>query len=65
MQREGAWYLMSHVIITLALIMVYAYTIHLGLPDQTLQNILLIMAGYWFGAMGMDKIKGKAVKKIE
>ena len=48
---------MAHVVITLCILGVYAVTLIKGAPDTTLQNLLLIIGGYWFGAMGQGMMK--------
>lgn len=50
---------MAHLLITLSILGVYAVTLYHGTPDTTLQNLLLIVGGYWFGAMGAGMLKGK------
>lgn len=53
----GVWLLLAHLLITLVLIGGYLYTVLTGAPDVTLQNIINIVVGYWFGALGADKMK--------
>lgn len=55
--KMGVLVLMSHLIITLAFIAVYTYTLFAGQEDDTLRTILTVIVGYWFGAMGKDAIK--------
>lgn len=55
--RMGVYVLMSHLIITLAIITVYAYTLISGNGDETLKTILTVIVGYWFGSMGANAIK--------
>lgn len=55
--RMGVYILMSHLIITITLILVYFYTLHTGQPDETLKTILTVIVGYWFGSMGVSAIK--------
>jgi hypothetical protein len=57
--RMGVLVLMSHLIITLAVIGIYAYTLHTGHGDETLKTILTVIVGYWFGSMGASAIRGK------
>lgn len=61
--RMGVLVLMSHLIITLAFIGVYAYTLFSGQEDDTLRTILTVIVGYWFGAMGKDAIRRPVVEK--
>jgi TctA family transporter len=56
--KMGVFVLMSHLLITLAIIGVYFYTLSTGHADETLKTVLTVIVGYWFGAVGMDKIKG-------
>lgn len=61
----GVLVLMSHLIITLALIGVYSYTLFIGQADETLKTIMTVVVGYWFGSMGMTAIKGTDKDKEE
>lgn len=66
--KMGVIVLMSHLIITLTFIGVYAYTLFNGQVDDTLRTIITVIVGYWFGAMGKDTIRrppqeGKDEKK--
>lgn len=48
--------LMSHLLITLAIIGGYLYSlIVLNAPDETLKIAIFTILGYWFGAIGMNK----------
>lgn len=53
LSKPGVIYLMAHLLITLAVITVYL-VIYLvtGESDQTLKMALVVIIGYWFGAMG-------------
>lgn len=55
--RLGVYILMAHLVITLAFIGVYAYTLVSGQEDDTLRTILTVIVGYWFGAMGKDMLR--------
>lgn len=55
--RMGVLILAAHLIITLAFIAVYTYTLFTGQDDDTLRTILTVIVGYWFGALGKDAIK--------
>jgi hypothetical protein len=57
--RMGVLVLMSHLVITLAVIGIYAYTLHTGNGDETLKTILTVIIGYWFGSMGANAIRSK------
>lgn len=63
LDRMGVLILMSHLLITLAFIGVYAYTLFSGQEDETLRTILTVIVGYWFGAMGNDAIKKRVVER--
>lgn len=55
--RMGVYVLMSHLIITLAILAIYAYTLYTGTGDETLKTILTVIVGYWFGSMGANAIR--------
>lgn len=55
--RMGVLVLMSHLLITLAMIALYAVFAWLGKPVTTIENMLLVIVGYWFGAMGTNAIR--------
>jgi hypothetical protein len=57
--RMGVLVLMSHLLITLAIIGVYFYTLHTGQGDETLKTVLTVIVGYWFGSMGATAIRSK------
>ena len=61
--KQEVLYLMSHLIITLAFIGVYLYTTMIGAPDETIKTVITVIVGYWFGAMGSDKVKNAFQKK--
>lgn len=63
--RMGVYVLMSHMVITLAVIGAYLYTFHKGQPDEALKTAITIIIGYWFGAMGSQAIRSKKVSKNE
>lgn len=54
--RMGVLILMSHLIITLAFIVIYAFAMFNGHADDTLRTILTVIVGYWFGAVGKEAI---------
>ena len=58
--KMGVYVLMSHLVITLAIIAVYCYTLITGQGDETLKTILTVIVGYWFGSMGINAIKTPA-----
>lgn len=55
--RMGVAILTSHLLITIAIIGVYAYTLVSGVGDETLKTILTVIIGYWFGSMGVNNIR--------
>ena len=61
--RMGLVIIMSHLIITLVVLGIYAYSIFAGLEDETLRTVLTVIIGYWFGAMGNDVIKNRVTKR--
>jgi len=65
--RMGVFVLMSHLLITLAILGIYAYTLHTGQGDETLKTVLTVIIGYWFGSMGVTALRGekKELKKEE
>ena len=54
--KMGVLVLMSHLIITLAFIIIYAFAMFNGHDDDTLRTILTVIVGYWFGAVGKEAI---------
>lgn len=57
--------LMAHLIISLFVLGGYLFTVAIGQPDTTLQNLALIIGGYWFGAVGGTKVKDVLQKRKE
>lgn len=55
--RMGVYVLLSHLIITLAVLAIYGYTLYTGQGDETLKTILTVIVGYWFGSMGTQAIR--------
>ena len=60
--KMGVFYLVAHLLITLAIIGGYLFSLHTGHPDETFKACLFTIIGYWFGAIGLDKIKNKSNK---
>lgn len=54
--RMGVLVIMSHLVITLAFIVIYAFAMLNGHDDETLKTILTVIVGYWFGAVGKEAI---------
>lgn len=59
MTSNGVLYVTSHIIIFVVILGCYMYTLATGHPDNDLKGYVGMMLAYWFGAVGMDKIKGK------
>jgi hypothetical protein len=55
--RMGVLVLMSHLIITLAVLGLYAYFVHMGKDTTSVETIILVIIGYWFGAIGKETIR--------
>ena len=55
--------LMAHLVVTLGILGLYGFSLFSGHPDTTLQNLLLIIGGYWFGVVGNALNKGKDSSK--
>lgn len=64
LDRMGVLVLMAHLVITLAMIGVYALFAWLDKPVTTVENMLLIIVGYWFGAMQTNNLKIKPKEVI-
>lgn len=62
--RMGVLILMSHLIITLALIILYGIFAYLGQDLGTIEMILLVIVGYWFGSIGSNTIRPNAQTQI-
>lgn len=60
--RMGVYVLMSHLIITLFVLSLYAIALFNGVNDDTLRTILTVIIGYWFGAVGKEMLT-KNIKK--
>ena len=61
--KMGVLVLMSHLVITLAFIIIYALAIFNGHDDETLRTILTVIVGYWFGAVGKEAIMNRPQRK--
>lgn len=57
LDRMGVLVLMSHLIITILILVIYAYTLHTGQGDETLKTILTVIVGYWFGSIGANALR--------
>jgi len=64
--RTDVMAIMFHFIISVVIVGSYVATVVLGKDDATLQNLALLVAGYWFGAVtkvGVDKLTQKGTPK--
>jgi hypothetical protein len=59
LDRMGVLVLMAHLVITLAVIVVYAISMIKGQADETSRTLLFMIMAYWFGAIGKDQINKK------
>jgi uncharacterized membrane protein YfcA len=57
--KMGVAVLMSHLIITLAVLAIYAVSSYNGKLDDTIRTLLTVIIGYWFGAIGANAIAKK------
>jgi hypothetical protein len=55
--KMGVVLLMAHLLVTLAILGVYALFAYLGKPLTTIENMLLIIIGWWFGAIGKETLR--------
>jgi uncharacterized membrane protein len=55
--RMGVYVLVSHLIITIAVIVLYGLFAYIGKPVTTIENMLLVIIGYWFGAIGATQVR--------
>lgn len=63
--RTGVWLIMAHLIITILLILGYLYTLLvMKQPDETLKMAIMTILGYWFGALGKDKLNNKKREEV-
>lgn len=53
----------SHLIITLALVVSYVVVLALGHTDGTLQNMVMLSGGFWFGMSAKSAMSKKTDKK--
>ena len=61
--KMGVLVLMSHLVITLAFIVIYAVAMFNGHDDETLRTILTVIVGYWFGAVGKEAIMNRPQRR--
>lgn len=65
LDRMGVLVLLSHLIITLAMLTLYGVFAYMGKPLTTIENMLLVIVGYWFGAMGTNAIRPNTQTTVE
>lgn len=63
--RMGVLVLMSHLVITLAVFGLYAYFVHMGKDTTSIETIILVIIGYWFGAIGKETIRPTSQTQIQ
>lgn len=56
-QRMGVYILVSHLIITLAVIVLYGLSMFSGKDTSVLEGLLFVVFGYWFGSITKDSLK--------
>lgn len=56
-QRMGVYVLVSHLVITLAVIVLYGVGMIIGRDTSILEGLLFVVFGYWFGAISKDSLK--------
>lgn len=63
--KMGVLVLVSHLVITLAILALYAVFAYMGKPLTTIENMLLVIVGYWFGAIGTNAIRPSNQTQIQ
>lgn len=63
--RMGVMVLVSHLIITLAMMALYGVFSYFGKEVGTIENMLLVIVGYWFGAIGTNAIRPSSHTQID
>lgn len=53
--RMGVFILVAHLLVTLSLIATYIIFAYFGKSVTTIENMLLIVVGYWFGQYAIGK----------
>lgn len=62
--RMGVLILMTHLIITLTIIIGYIVALIMGKPVANLETAMFMILAYWFGAMGTNAIRPNANTQI-
>jgi hypothetical protein len=65
LDRMGVLVLVAHLLVTLAMFGIYAFFSYIGKPVTTIENMLLIVVGYWFGAIGKETIRPTQQTQIQ
>lgn len=55
--RMGVYILVSHLVITLAVVVLYGISLIMEKEVGTLEALLFVIMGYWFGAITKDSLK--------
>ena len=63
--KMGELVLMAHLIVTVLMLLVYVTFAYMGKPLTTIENMLLVIVGYWFGAMGTQAIRPNNQTQIQ
>ena len=63
--KMGVLVLMSHLIVTVLILVVYVAFAYMGKPLTTIENMLLVIVGYWFGAIGTNAIRPSNQTQIQ
>lgn len=65
LDKMGVLVLVAHLIITLAMLVIYTIFAVNGHQVTTIENMLLVIVGYWFGAMGTNAIRPNVQTNVE
>ena len=56
-QRMGVYILVSHLLITMSIIVLYGLMMFLEKDTTVIEGLLFAIIGYWFGAITKDSLK--------
>lgn len=65
LDRMGVFVLVSHLIITIAILGVYTAFSFMDKDVTNIEMILTVIVGYWFGAMGTNAIRPSNQTQIQ
>lgn len=65
LDKMGVLVLVAHLVITLAMLVIYTIFATSGHQVTTIENMLLVIVGYWFGAMGTNAIRPNVQTNVE